>query len=153
MKNNLNKPIPKLKFLFVSLESLSGDLALTIKKEGHEVKSYIKEKDDVDVYDGFIDKVDNWQEWKDWADVICFDDVEFGQIADRLRKEGKLVIGGSDYTDKLEMDRGFGQAELKKHGVPVLPYKHFSDYDTAIQFIKENPKRYEYESLNSYSGL
>ena len=30
------------KFLFVSWESLSGDLALQIKKEGHEVKIYIK---------------------------------------------------------------------------------------------------------------
>lgn len=134
--------IPKLKFLFVSLESLSGDLAWTVKKEGHEVKSYIKEKGDSDVYEGFIDKVDDWQEWKDWADVIVFDDVEFGLTADKLRQEGKLVVGGSDYTDKLEMDRDFGQKELKKYGVPVLPHKNFSNYDDAIQFIKENPKRY-----------
>lgn len=42
--------IPALKFLFVSLESLSGDLAWTIKKEGHEVRAYIKEKGDSDVY-------------------------------------------------------------------------------------------------------
>ena len=32
------------KFLFVSLESLSGDLAWHVKKEGHEVKAYIKAK-------------------------------------------------------------------------------------------------------------
>ena len=30
------------KFLFVSFESLSGDLAWQIKKEGHEVKVYRK---------------------------------------------------------------------------------------------------------------
>ena len=35
----------KRKFLFVSWESLSGDLAWQIKKEGHEVKVYIKSED------------------------------------------------------------------------------------------------------------
>src|SRR3989338_8884265 len=94
----------KLKFLFVSLESLSGDLAWTVKKEGHEVKAYIKEKGDIDVYNGIIDKIEDWKLFQDWADVIVFDDVEFGQIADKLRKAGKLVVGGSEYTDRLQMD-------------------------------------------------
>src|SRR3989338_1228683 len=89
--NGQNTNIPeKKKFLFVSLESLSGDLAWQIKKEGHEVKAYIKAKSDLDVYDGFIDKVENWEEHIDWADIIIFDDVEFGVVAERLRKKGKL---------------------------------------------------------------
>lgn len=138
-------PLPKLKFLFVSLESLSGDLAWTIKKEGHEVKAYIKEKGDVDVYNGFIDKVEDWQQLQEWADVIVFDDVEFGIVADKLRRAGKLVVGGSEYTDKLEMERDFGQNELKKYGVPILPHSHFSNYDDAIQFIKQNPGRYVFK--------
>ena len=96
------KPV---KFLFVALESLSGDLAWTIKKEGHEVRMYIKEKSDADVYSGFIDKVEKWEDSVDWADIIIFDDVEFGIIAERLRKKGKLIIGGTEYTDQLEMDR------------------------------------------------
>ena len=40
--NALPIDLPKKKFLFVSDESLSGDLAWQIKKEGHEVKVYIK---------------------------------------------------------------------------------------------------------------
>ncbi|MEI7425107.1 MAG: phosphoribosylamine--glycine ligase, partial [Candidatus Staskawiczbacteria bacterium] len=84
-----------LKFLFVSQESLSGDLALHIKKEGHEVKAYIKAETDKDVYDGFLDKVPDWKEHIDWADVIIFDDVGFGHEADELRAKGKLVVGGS----------------------------------------------------------
>ncbi|MBI1975368.1 MAG: hypothetical protein HYS57_03340, partial [Parcubacteria group bacterium] len=79
------------KFLFVSLESLSGDLAWQLVKEGHQVKAYIKARTDKDVYTGFIEHVSVWENWKDWADVIVFDDVEFGEIADRLRKKGKLV--------------------------------------------------------------
>ncbi len=149
-KNGFKTP---LKFLFVSLESLSGDLAWTVKKEGHEVKVYIKEKGDADVYNGFVDKVNKWEEWSDWADVIVFDDVEFGDIAEKLRKKGKLVVGGSPYTDKLEIDREFGQAEMKKYGVNILPSSNFTAYDDAIAYIKENPARYVFKpSGNTPSG-
>ena len=141
------------KFLFVSLESLSGDLAWTLKKEGHEVKCYIKAKSDADVYNGFVEKVERWEDWVDWSEVIIFDDVEFGSIAERLRKKGKFVVGGSEYTDRLEIDREFGQAELKRHGVNVLPGWHFSSYEEAIAFIKNNPDRYVFKpSGNTPSG-
>ncbi len=133
------------KFLFVSLESLSGDLAWQLVKEGHKVKAYIKLKEDADVYNGFIEKVDNWESYKDWADVIVFDDVEFGEVADKLRKNGKLVIGGSVYTDSLEMDRDFGQIEMKKYGVNILPQRQFSSYDEVIEFIEKNPDRYVFK--------
>lgn len=143
--NDNDKILEPKKFLFISLESLSGDLAWQLTKEGHEVKAYIKAKSDVDVYNGFIEKVDNWESYKDWADVVVFDDVEFGETADRLRKKGKLVVGGSSYTDKLEIDREFGQVELRKHGVSILPSWHFSNYEEAISFIKDNPARYVFK--------
>ena len=143
--NNNHEPISPKKFLFVSWESLSGDLALQIKKEGHEVKVYIKEASDQDVYDGFLEKVSDYKEHIDWADVIVFDDVGFGQQADELRKKGKLVVGGSAYTDKLEEDREFGQSEMKRMGMLILPHWDFSDYDLALKFIEENPGRYVYK--------
>ena len=133
------------KFLFVSWESLSGDLAWQTKKEGHEVKVYIKSENDKDVYDGFLDKVDDWKQFVDWADVIVFDDTGFGKEADSLRKSGKLVVGGSAYTDRLEEDREFGQSEMKRVGMLTLPHWDFSDYDLALKFIEENPGRYVYK--------
>lgn len=139
------KQIPKngvKKFLFVSNEALIGDLAWEVKKEGHEVLYYIHDADQKDVGDGFIPKVDNWQAYKDWADVLVFDDVGFGDTCDKLRKEGKLVVGGSAYTDKLEDDRDFGQDEMKRFGMNTLPKWNFTDFDEAIAFIKENPGRY-----------
>jgi phosphoribosylamine--glycine ligase len=148
--NGFKTPI---KFLFVSLESLSGDLAWTVKKEGHEVKCYIKAKSDHDVYNGFIDKVEKWEDWTDWADIIVFDDVEFGEVAEKLRRKGKFVVGGSVYTDNLEIDREFGQAELKKYGVNVLPSSNFTSYDEAIAYIKQSPSRYVFKpSGNTPSG-
>ncbi len=140
--NGARKP---LKFLFVSWESLSGDLAWQIKKEGHEVKAYVKSPDDQDVYDGFLEKIPEWKPYIEWADVIVFDDVSFGPQADELRKAGKLVVGGSRYTDRLEEDREFGQAEMKSVGMTILPHWDFNDYDTALKFIEENPGRYIYK--------
>ncbi len=132
----------QFKFLFVSFEGLIGDLALQVKKEGHDVKYYIHSKSEKDVADGFVEKCDDWKALKDWADVIVFDDVGFGKIADDLRKEGKAVVGGTEYTDKLEDDREFGQNELKKVGVNVLPHWNFTDFDAAIEFVGKNPGRY-----------
>lgn len=135
----------KIKFLFVSWESLSGDLAWQIKKEGHEVKVYIKSEDDKDVYDGFLEKISDWKQFIDWADVIVFDDVGFGEEADKLRMAGKLVFGGSVYTDKLEENREFGQSEMKKVGMITLPHWDFVSHDEALRFIEQNPGRYVYK--------
>jgi phosphoribosylamine--glycine ligase len=138
-KKDEKKPI---KFLFVSFEGLIGDLAWQVKKEGNDVKYYIHAKSERDVADGFVDKCDDWKSLKDWAEVIVFDDVGFGQVSEDLRKEGKAVVGGSIYTDRLEDERDFGQNELKKAGINVLPHWDFTDFDTAIDFIQKNPGRY-----------
>lgn len=53
-----------------------------------------------------------------------------------------MVIGGTTYTDKLEDDRAFGQEELKSHGISILPYREFTSFDEAINFVQENPDRY-----------
>ncbi|MDP3792744.1 MAG: phosphoribosylglycinamide synthetase C domain-containing protein [bacterium] len=141
---------PKYKFLFVSLESLSGDLAWKIKNEGHEIKCYIKSC--TDEYDGMLEKVPEWKSLIDWADVIVFDDVGFGEEADKLRRNGKAVIGGSVYTDKLEEDREFGQSEMKRLGLLTLPSWNFSNYDEALEFIKNNPGRYVYKPSGLSAG-
>jgi phosphoribosylamine--glycine ligase len=133
---------PVRKFLFVSDEALIGDLAWQIKKEGHEVKYYIHSKPERDVCDGFVDKVDAWEPLIDWADVIVFDDLGFGDQADKLRKQGKAVIGGSKYGDEIEDDRNFGQDEMKAAGISILPHWDFKEFDDAIKFLHENPGRY-----------
>lgn len=131
-----------MKFLFVSLESVAIDIAWKIKEEGHEVKFYNQSQDEKDVGDGFVDKVDDWEKYIEWADVIVFDDIGFGKTADKLRSEGKRIVGSSSYTDKLEDSREFGQTELEAAGVTVLPSWNFTGFDDAIKFVEKNPDRY-----------
>lgn len=133
----------KKKFLFVSLSGLIGDIAWQVVKEGHEVLYYIKAKTEQDIADGFVKKTENWEAEVDWADVIVFDDVlGQGEKAQQLRKRGKLVIGGTAYTDMLEDDRSYGQEELKKAGVNIIPYRDFFSFDEAIEHVRANPDQY-----------
>ncbi|HET6485277.1 MAG TPA: phosphoribosylglycinamide synthetase C domain-containing protein [Spirochaetia bacterium] len=137
----VREPRPQ-RFLFVSKYGLIHDLAWEVKKEGHDVRYHIMQKSERDVGDGFVEKIERWEDCKEWADLIVFDDCEFGTLADRLRAEGKRVVGGTPYTDRLEMDRDFGQEEMRSAGLTTLPRWEFGSFDAAIAFIKASPGRY-----------
>jgi phosphoribosylamine--glycine ligase len=140
--NGNGKANDSKKFLFVSDIGCIGDLAYKVKIEGSQVRYFIRDKHEKNVSDGFVDKVDEWEKHIDWADVIIFDDIGFGSIVERLRKEGKAVIGGTNLSDKLELDRDWAQEELKLAGINTLPCWDFSSFDEAIKFVKSNPGRY-----------
>lgn len=130
-------------FLFVSIDALIGDTAWQILKEGHNVKYFIQDPTQKDVADGFVPKTDDWQAEVSWADVVVFDDVlGQGEHAKKIRDEGKLVVGGTPYTDKLEDDRAFGQQELRNYGVSIIPHENFTSFDDAIEFVRSNPNKY-----------
>ena len=131
------------KFLFVSIDALITDIAWKAVKEGHKVRYYIEDQDEKDVGDGFVPKTENWEQDVDWADIVVFDDVlGQGKKAQKLRNEGKLVVGGTAYTDKLEDDRAFGQEALKEAGVSIIPQENFTSFDDAISYVEKNPNRY-----------
>jgi phosphoribosylamine---glycine ligase len=110
-------------FLFVSLGGLIGDIAWQVQKEGHAAETTV------------------WRSDVGWADVIVFDDtLGQGARADELRQQGKRVVGGTAYTDRLEDDPSFGQEELRKAGVNILPYREFEDFDTAIEYVRANSR-------------
>ena len=75
--------------------------------------------------------------------MVVFDDVlGHGIEAKKLREQGKCAVGGTPYTDQLEDDREFGQDELKKFGVTIIPNWNFSSFKEAIDFVRKNPARY-----------
>ena len=92
----------KKKFLFVSYDALITDIAWQVIKEGNEAKYFIEHDEEKDIGDGFVAKTDDWKKEVDWADIVVFDDVlGHGTEAKKLREAGKLVIGGTPYTDML----------------------------------------------------
>lgn len=132
----------RLKFLFVTRYALAGDLAWQVSKEGHAVRLYVHSRPDREIMDGFVEKADDWQAQEEWADVIVFDDNGWAEEAGRLRRKGKAVLGPTDYSDRLELDRDFGQAEMQAAGLTILPRWDFDSFDEAIAFIGREPGRY-----------
>jgi len=131
------------RFLFVSIDALISDIAWHVHREGNEVRYFIENETEREIGDGFVPKVDDWESHVDWADVIVFDDVMGqGEKAAALRAAGKHVVGGTAYTDRLEDDRSFGQQELRKHGVSIIPFHEFTDFDSAIEHVRANPGPY-----------
>jgi phosphoribosylamine--glycine ligase len=110
------------RFLFVSWDSLIGDIAWQTVKEGHEVKYYIQNPDEREIADGFVPKTDDWRQEVDWADVVVFDDVlGMGSLAEELRRNGKL---GRVHKIMLRVRNCWllSTARGVEHGSFVLPY-------------------------------
>lgn len=140
--NEVKNGYHKRKFLFISRWGEILDIALAVLQEGNTVKMFIEDKGSKEIGFGFVPKVSDWKKHIDWADILVFDYTGYGKICDELRAKGKIVFGGSEYTDKLEQDRNFGQAELQKHKVKVLPSKEFKTFEDAIIYVKQNPDAY-----------
>ena len=130
------------KFLFVSRWGEILDIAYATFNEGHQVKLCIEDRASHEIGTGFVKKVKDWKKHTDWADIVVFDYTGFGKACTELRAAGKLVIGGTEYTDLLELDRNFGQSELKKHKIKTLPYKEFASFKDAIEYVQKNPDAY-----------
>ncbi len=103
---------------------------------------YIETKSCKEIGLGFVPKVSDWRKHVDWADLIIFDYTGYGKICEELRSSGKLVIGGSEYTDLLELDRNFGHEQLQTHKIKVLPSIEFTNFQDAIAYVQQNPDAY-----------
>ena len=130
------------KILLVSKYGETLDIAVAMQEEGHSLKFFIEEKGCKEIGYGFCPKVTDWKKHVDWADLIIFDYSGYGAICEELRNQGKLVVGGSKYTDLLELDRNFGHQQLKLHKIKVLPSYEFTSFKDAISFIEKNPDAY-----------
>jgi phosphoribosylamine--glycine ligase len=134
-----------MNILFISSECIAGNLAVLLKKEGHDVRLHIKNKLDRQNFDNLVEKTNNWKKGLKWVGkdgLIIFDDVGFGKEQDSLRKRGYKVFGGCEMADKLEKDREFGQKIFKDYGLDTVELKDFTDIEDAINFIKKNPKKW-----------
>lgn len=133
--------LPK-NFLFISRWGEILDIAYATQNEGNAVKLYIEDKPSREIGTGFVKKVKDWKKYIDWADILVFDYTGFGKECTDLRASGKIVFGGSEYTDLLELDRNFGQKELQKHKIKTLPFEEFQSFQTAIAYVENHPDAY-----------
>lgn len=131
-----------VRVLFISKNLVAGNLAHLLKKEGNEVKLYIENKKSRCNFENMVPHTSNWRAELSWVGkdgLIVFDDVGYGRVQDRLRKQGYTVFGGSELGDKIELDREYGQHMFAAAGMKTSSLKDFDNLSDAVSYIKENP--------------
>ena len=121
------------------------DFAMKCMLAGHYVKQWQREvRGHVsEIGKGFIPRVANWEQHMKWADIIVLSDNAYEMHKlEKYHKEGYPIIGANNTGSDLELDRSFGMNILEKAGLDVIPSRSFNDYNSAIEYVKANPKRY-----------
>jgi phosphoribosylamine---glycine ligase len=129
-------------------------LYLRLAETGHEVRVFIGYPLCKDTLAGLIERVTDWEAELDWIRAagqqgcILFENIGlgYGEIQDRLRREGLNVIGGGAHGTRLENDRAYAQSVLAELGLATAPVFEFSDVDDAKRFIDQRPARYVLKS-------
>lgn len=151
-----------MRILAILSQSLIGaDLVIRLKNEGHDIKVFIDSELQSECLNGMVEKAEDWKNelcWVGKEGLIVFDDVKYGAIQDQLRQDGFSVVGGSTESDKLELDREFGQKIFSQFGMGVTELFNFSNADEAIRFVMGQNgvwvvKQSDHQSTLNYVGM
>jgi len=134
-----------VKIFILDENELSLHMALQFEMAGHSVKVFIPptaNNSNAMIGNGLINKVTNWQAEMDRADLIVLTgNSMYGALIEPYFEKGYPIIGGNKKCNALELDREVGQNLLKQYGVKTAKFETFTDYDTAIKYVKANPDK------------
>lgn len=130
-----------MKFLLYSQCGEGCGILHRIQQEGNDVAVYIKDKYYKNVYNGILPKTENPESYIDDGTIIIFDMSGNGKLADRWKRQGYAVFGGSNFADKLEFDRAFGFEVMEDHGIQIPDTVMFTDFSRGLEYVKNNKKR------------
>lgn len=125
------------KVLIISDEWLAPSLALRIQNE--KVNVCVALKRPTNILKGTINRIpyaDRLEYAKD-CDLVIYEDKSNRDESSELRKSGISVIGGDKLTDKLELDRVWGNNIAKQCGIMAPEMIAFDDFDKIEEFVKE----------------
>lgn len=131
-----------MKVLFIE-KTADGllDLAVRATRLGHNCKYFLSQYDmwKCPTGRGLVERSSGWREDVRWADLVVVGGNDYCvQEFDRLRATGKLVVGSSCEAESWESDRARGMSVFRAAGIPVPPYRSFTDYDAAIAYVKKH---------------
>ena len=142
-----------MKILFISPADCDGYcVALKLAQEGNKVWFYNANPAYKYVGRGIDNplRVPSWTEYRNKADMIIFDMTKMGKTADSLAKAGHVVLGGSEFGDKVELDRDFGQKLMKDNTSLNIPdYKKFTNIEQGIKYLEGKEDPYVFKSLKN----
>jgi phosphoribosylamine--glycine ligase len=115
-------------------------------EEGSDVLVFVKKDRKNRIGKGIVPLATSMEQALAWAaqdpnTIYFFDQTSMGELADRLRAAGKLVLNGGSFQDRLELDRGWGTTIVEKAGVLTPPTHKFNSISETVAFLKTNPKQ------------
>jgi phosphoribosylamine--glycine ligase len=116
------------------------DLAIRAVNLGHDVRLFERDYDPVKcpVGRGLVERVPDWRASVRWADLIVVGSLGYCMNEfDRIRAEGRPIIGAAGAVGEWELNRLAGMNEFKRAGIPVPPYRQCSNYDEAIALVSK----------------
>ncbi|HEX6374202.1 MAG TPA: hypothetical protein VFZ91_00615 [Allosphingosinicella sp.] len=153
-----------MRFLGVSETCDLGSLYMRLVADGHEVRVFIEDEGARGTMAGLVPRTEDWRAELDWLGrdgIILFEAVSegYGELQDRLRRDGYCVIGGSAFGDRLENDRAYAQALLAGLGLNTAAVHRFADAASGDAFLAAHPGRYvlkfsgpDFASSDNYVG-
>ena len=114
--------------------------------EGCEVIMYVHQDRKNQIGRGIVPLASSQAQWLAWGakdplTVYFFDQTHHGELADSLRRSGKLVLNGGSFQDRLELDRHWGTQIVEKAGVRTPPTHKFTSISETIAVLKTSPKQ------------
>lgn len=142
-----------MKYLIISTCSLGLFLVPHLNKEKEVEKIYLQNVDSHYKSSGKgLENLEKWSKLEVITEyskalnacskddlIIVIDDVGAGQTGSYLRKLGYKVIGGTEFTDRIEEDRQFA-TDLMSRIMDVPPSVSFTDWNAAFDYVKSQDK-------------
>lgn len=102
--------------LILSQNGSGIPVGLRLASEGHIVKFWFKDAKARTLLEGYRNpsRVGDPKKMIDQYDLVIADMAGSGELCDSLSDQGKLVIGGGRFNDKLELDREYGERVAKQ---------------------------------------
>lgn len=133
------------RLLIIDASGNALDFAMRTMRDGHEVKQFIRQTPKSEhIGRGLVDIVDDYRRWFVWADLVFLsDNTHYLRDIDSLKRNHPIpVVGATQDAAEWELDRAEGQRIMRKYGIRTIPGKEFTDYDSAIAYVKKHDQRF-----------
>ncbi|MCR0981961.1 hypothetical protein [Roseomonas populi] len=134
-----------MRILAIGPRAYLGDVYLSLRREGHEVRVHAEDPPERRAFGGIIETVPDWRAELDWVGrdgIIFFERIGRGAVQEELRAQGYRVVGGSTFGDRLEAEREFGQTVLQEAGLAIAESHSFAHPSLALEWLARHPGRY-----------
>jgi phosphoribosylamine--glycine ligase len=135
-----------MRFLLIDPHGDALDVAHQAFVNGHDVRHFIRDTPKTcHIGVGLVNVIRDFGPSLEWADLIFMADnsLYLKQIDSfRAFRPKALIIGPTWDTAQWELDRRVGFRVLNDHAIDVAPFKEFADYETAIDFVKKEDRRF-----------